>query len=170
MAFEEVFSETIRREGGFTLSNLKGDTGGLTYAGIARNKNPQWPGWVFIDRNEIPPTQLVREFYYNGYWVPIKGDLLPLPMARELYDFAVNTSAPGKPVVAAKLFQLTIGAQPDGFIGPKTIEKARSFPVEHFPAWFFVAKMTRYHEICMKNRAQRQWLTAWLGRALEAVR
>lgn len=168
--FEGVFQETLRREGGYKLHNVEGDTGGLTYAGIARNKNPGWPGWAAIDRGETPPTNLVREFYYNGYWVPLKCDLLPLAMARELYDFAVNTSAPGRPTLAAKLFQLTVGATPDGVIGHKTIEAARQFPPEHFPAWFTLAKIKRYAEIVNRDRSQLKFLRGWINRSLEGLK
>ena len=33
------------------LHTVKGDTGGMTYKGIARNYHPKWEGWAFIDAN-----------------------------------------------------------------------------------------------------------------------
>ncbi len=36
--FEPAFELMIRDEGGYVLHEVPGDTGGMTYAGIARNK------------------------------------------------------------------------------------------------------------------------------------
>ena len=44
--FEPAFEQMMQDEGGYVLHEVPGDTGGMTYAGIARNKNPQWPGWA----------------------------------------------------------------------------------------------------------------------------
>jgi len=35
--FEPCFEKVIKLEGGYKLHNVKGDKGGITYAGIARN-------------------------------------------------------------------------------------------------------------------------------------
>jgi lysozyme family protein len=35
--FDPAFDKMIRNEGGFKLTNIEGDRGGQTYAGIARN-------------------------------------------------------------------------------------------------------------------------------------
>ncbi len=169
MNFEAAFSATMRREGGYQLHNVAGDTGGLTYAGIARNKNPQWPGWAFIDRGATPPTELVRDFYRAGYWVPIRGDELRDDIAASLFDFAVNTSAPGRPTVAVKLAQLVAGAEPDGVVGPKTVEALNAIPAGDFAARFAVAKLKRYAEIVNRNRSQAKFLLGWLNRTLGAL-
>ena len=63
MSFETAYDKMMVDEGGYILHTISGDTGGTTYAGIARNKNPQWAGWAFIDAKETPPTELVRDFY-----------------------------------------------------------------------------------------------------------
>ena len=51
--FEPAFEQMIRDEGGYVLHEVPGDTGGMTYAGIARNKNPQWNGWALVDKKEF---------------------------------------------------------------------------------------------------------------------
>ena len=43
----------MKDEGGYVLHEVPGDTGGMTYAGIARNKNPQWNGWALVDKKEF---------------------------------------------------------------------------------------------------------------------
>ena len=104
----------IANEGGYQLTNVSGDRGGQTYAGIARKMNPQWAGWAAIDRGDIPPTQLVREFYASGWWAPIRGDeIADQRVAESIFDFAVNTSAYSRPTVAVKLAQIVV-LRPEG--------------------------------------------------------
>jgi hypothetical protein len=43
----------IYNEGGFKLIDIAADRGGQTYAGIARNFHPNWPGWHCIDSKGI---------------------------------------------------------------------------------------------------------------------
>ena len=40
--FQPAFESMIVNEGGYKLTNVSGDKGGMTYAGIARNR---WPNW-----------------------------------------------------------------------------------------------------------------------------
>lgn len=44
--FLQAYESMIRNEGGYTLHTVAGDRGGMTYAGIARNFHPNWPGWA----------------------------------------------------------------------------------------------------------------------------
>lgn len=168
-AFDDAFEAMIRREGGYKLHTVQGDTGGMTYAGIARNKNGQWPGWAYIDRGEIPPTQLVRDFYLTGYWRPIRGDELRPEIAANIFDFAVNTSAWGKPTVAVKLAQVVAQVEPDGVIGPKSVEAINRIAPASFKALYALAKIKRYAEIVNKNRTQSKFLLGWVNRALEQL-
>lgn len=170
MSFEKAFSATMAREGGYVLHTVEGYTGGMTYAGIARNKNPDWPGWKHVDRGDVPPTEMVRKFYYTGYWVPIRGDELRYDIAASIFDFAVNSSAPGRPVTAVKLAQQVAGVEPDGVIGPKSVAALNAIPAEIFEAQFFVQKMRRYAEIVAKNRTQSKFLFGWLNRSLAALK
>ncbi len=168
--FEEAFTATMRREGGYKLHKVAGDTGGWTYAGIARNHNAQWPGWAFIDRNETPPTALVRDFYYEGYWVPIRGDQLRFDIAASIFDFAVNTSAPKRPTVAVKLAQVVAGTEPDGVIGPKTVAALNALTPNAFALGYFAAKMQRYADIVTRDRTQLKFLLGWTNRSLGALK
>ena len=105
--FAQAFEAMIKDEGGYVLHAVEGDRGGMTYAGIARNMNPDWTGWAYIDRGETPPTEAVREWYRTNYWLPIAGDSLTSQVvAASIFNFAVNSSAPGRPTVAVKLAQL----------------------------------------------------------------
>lgn len=116
--FATAYERMMTDEGGYKLHQVEGDKGGMTYAGIARNKNPGWDGWSFIDRGEVPPSQMVRAWYHTNYWLPIHGDSIgSQPIANSIFNFAVNAGT----AVAVKLAQLVVGATPDGVLGTRTI-------------------------------------------------
>ncbi len=163
--FLPAFEAMIRNEGGYVLHNVEGDRGGMTYAGIARNMNPQWPGWALIDRKEPVPAQMVREFYKAGYWNPIKGDQITSQViAQTIFDFHVNAGA-----VARKLAQLVVGSTPDGAIGDKTVAALNAYPEDKFVMAYALAKIARYRDIVNRDRTQAKFLLGWLNRTLKDV-
>lgn len=102
--FIEAYNKTAQNEGGYR--NVAWDLGGETYAGIARNYNPQWPGWTTIDAlknnyagGKIPYNakfhslnQSVQSFYLQNYWNKIMGDAIKSqPIANLAYDFVVQS-------------------------------------------------------------------------------
>ena len=163
--FEPAFQRTLRAEGGFKLTNIKGDRGGQTYSGIARIPNPGWPGWQYIDRDETPPTDLVRDFYRNSYWTPLHCDRMPQVIAEDVFDFAVNAGVK----VSAKLAQAVAQVTPDGIVGPRTIEALTAMEPAAFRPAFALAKIARYRDIVMRNRSQSKFLLGWINRTLEAL-
>ena len=166
--FNPAFEKMLHDEGGMQLTNIPGDRGGMTYAGIARNANPNWAGWQFIDRKDFGgATQLVREFYKVNFWDRIRGDeLTNQAIAETIFNFAVNTGVG----VASKLAQLIVGVTPDGAIGPKTIERLNICTAEKFLPAYALAKIQRYVDICMKNRDQSKFLLGWVRRSLEGLK
>jgi lysozyme family protein len=167
--FEKAFNTMIADEGGFVLHTVPGDTGGMTYAGIARNKNPQWPGWSILDHNENSPllTGMVRNFYKVEFWDRVRGDELTNQIVAEnIFNFGVNTGLS----VAVKLAQLIVGAAPDGAIGDKTVQKLNTVDGEAFRKAYALAKITRYVDICNKNRTQSKFLLGWLNRTLKGLK
>jgi lysozyme family protein len=169
--FFPAFEQMIVDEGGYVLHDVKGDRGGQTYAGIARNMNPQWPGWAFIDRGATPPSQMVRDFYRAGWWEPIRGDhIAHQSVAASIFNFAVNTSAYGRPAVAVKLAQLVVGATPDGVFGPRTLAAVNAMDPRLFEALYALAKIARYRDIVARDRSQIKFLLGWLNRSLKAPR
>lgn len=165
--FLPAYERMLLNEGGYKLHNVAGDRGGVTYAGIARNKNPQWSGWDFIDRGEEPPATVVRAFYREGWWLPLGGDQInDQKVAEALFDFGVNSSAYGRPAVAAKLAQIVVGATPDGKIGSKTLAAINAFDPARFLDRFALAVLARYHAIGMKDKTQRKFWPGWFARGL----
>ena len=166
--FEQAFEKMIRDEGGYQLTNIPGDRGGMTYAGIARKPNPDWTGWQYIDRKDFgSATPMVREFYKLHFWDRIRGDdLTNQAIAETIFNFAVNTGVG----VASKLAQLIVGTTPDGAIGPKTVERLNICTAEKFLPAYTLAKIQRYVNICMKDRSQTKFLLGWTRRALEGLK
>lgn len=162
--FEAAYSRVIREEGGYKLTNIKGDNGGQTYAGIARKFHPKWFGWKYIDRDETPPTQLVRDFYLITFWQPIRGnDIADQRIAEAIYSASVNAEA------ARKLAQLAAKVEPDGKFGPRTILGINASNAELYLLRFFAALVVRYVAIVRKNRSQSKFLLGWIARATKVL-
>lgn len=109
--FKKILQKTILVEG--VYSNNRLDRGGETVFGIARTRNPNWEGWAHVDKitaimgkaspemaikNSKPITDLVAQFYWEHYWLPLKCDEFEYLIAAELFDTAVNqgVSSAGK--------------------------------------------------------------------------
>jgi lysozyme family protein len=142
----------------------------MTYAGIARNKNPNWPGWNLIDHGAIDNpllTGMVRNFYKVEFWDRIRGDeITNSVVAENLFNFSVNTGIK----VAVKLAQLIVGATPDGAVGDVTLQKFNGVEPEAFKKAYAIAKITRYADICNKNRMQSKFLLGWINRTLKGLK
>ncbi|MDB6061574.1 MAG: putative secretion activating protein [Verrucomicrobiaceae bacterium] len=122
-SFDAAYQASIlsSNEGGYQLSNIPGDKGGQTFAGIARNFHSDWYGWQLIDSgaalNSTVLIDLVRDFYWKEFWLPINGENLPPRIAQQVFDMAINSACDD----AAKCLQLAIGTLlVDGSIGAKT--------------------------------------------------
>ena len=168
--FNPAFEKMIADEGGYVLHNVAGDTGGMTYAGIARNKNPNWPGWNLIDHEALSNPLLsgmVRNFYKVEFWDRIRGDeIANQVVAESVFNFGVNTGMG----VAVKLAQLIVGATPDGAVGNVTLQKFNNVEPESFKKAYALAKITRYADICNKNRTQSKFLLGWINRTLSGLK
>jgi len=164
--FVPAFEEMIRDEGGYQLTDIPGDKGGQTYAGIARKQNPDWQGWAFIDRKETPPTQMVRDFYKAHFWDDIKGDQISNQrIAGCIFNFYVNTGKPAKTIA-----QLVVGSTPDGVIGDATVANLNAADPEKFIMSYTLGKIARYAEICNRNKDQNKFLLGWVNRALKGAK
>ena len=97
--FKIAYKKTGGFEGGW--NHVKGDRGGETYKGIARNFFPRWAGWKIVDskkplknnaiiKDEMLDT-LVLQFYKTEFWDVLGGDKIEdQSIANTLYDFGVN--------------------------------------------------------------------------------
>lgn len=158
--FEKAFNTVIELEGGFTLHKNSTESA-ITYAGIYRKAHPAWSGWEFIDKNQIPPTQMVREFYYEKFYK--EYEMLPPKISSILFESSVNMGA-----TAIKLAQRALGVADDGIVGVKTKEMLRSVDEEAFVLRFTIAKITYYNHLSAKEQ-YRPYLRGWINRALKSA-
>jgi len=174
--FEPCFNKVITLEGGYTLHEISGDRGGMTYAGIARNHWPKWPGWVKVDTKEFDAelTGMVQSFYKEHFWDKIKGDdIAAQDVAYHLYDFSVNAGTK----VSVRITQRILGATPDGVFGNKTFsllnESVQDEKDERiFVLMFNLMKVFRYKDICMNDSRRKgdrlvsnqKFLCGWINR------
>ena len=171
--FIKAFQKTIATEGGYV--NDPDDPGGETYKGVARKIHSKWDGWTTIDmlkRQPGFPANLERdadlreqlgEFYLANFWNKLKGDEINnQEVANSIFDFGVNAGA----ATSAALAQMVVGSDPDGVIGPNSLEAINRFNPEHFLAAFTVAKIARYVNIVKKRPTSRKFFYGWVIRAL----
>jgi len=164
--FEPAFSKMMNNEGGYKLTNIANDRGGMTYAGISRRAWPNWPGWVSVDAGQTPLTSDVRTFYKLNFWDKVQGDFIDNDkIAESIFNFGVNTGTR----IAVKLAQIVVGVEPDGDVGPKTLDELNKIPDAMFIPAYTLAKIARYRDIVKRDRSQIKFLMGWINRSLEGV-
>jgi lysozyme family protein len=112
----------------------------------------------------------VRDWYHTNYWLPISGDhLIHQAVASSIFNFAVNSSAPGRPAVAVKLAQLVVGSTPDGSLGSRTVAALNAIDPEKFVMAYALVKIARYRDIVTRDKTQAKFLLGWINRTLKDV-
>jgi lysozyme family protein len=116
-SWSEIFESVIKSEGGFV--DHPSDPGGMTNLGVTRAVYSRWLG---RETTETEMRNLTKEdvspIYKQWYFDAINGDDLPSGIDYSVCDIAIN-SGPNR---AAKMLQKCVGAQPDGAIGPMTLQ------------------------------------------------
>ena len=180
--FDIAFEKTLILEGGYKLHRVKGDRGGMTFAGISRNNWPDWTGWQLIDGVEISGPRIeamVYQFYKSNYWDVVNGDNIAFQnVAFMIYDFAVNAGIKRSVRMAQKI----VGAKEDGIFGPKTLYKINSYVVDELTEKLFVmefsnSKVFHYKNICLKDSRRRKdevysnlkFLCGWINRVEKGI-
>ncbi len=174
--FASAFAATMKAEGGYV--NDPQDPGGETYKGIARKMNSKWDGWVMIDmakQDKTFPANLdsnaalqdkIKTFYEINYWDKVRGDeITDQDIAASIFDFAVNAGF----ITSSKLAQITVNEEPDGTIGPVTLEKINKQDPRTFLALFALHKIARYLSICEKRQDSKKFFYGWVKRTVEAL-
>ncbi len=148
-AFDQSFAFTHKQENGsanaWVLSTLKGEQT-ETFSGIYRLKQPQWPGWALIDSGDTGSDklkQMVRDFFFQRFWVRTKLEQLPMPLAGLVYDFSVNSGE----TTAIKKLQHLLMVKEDGFIGANTAAMARSLPNDKLNMRFISARLDYLNDL-----------------------
>ena len=175
--FDIAFEKTLKLEGGYKLHTVKGDRGGMTFAGISRNAWPDWTGWQLIDGGETSGARIeamVQSFFKSNFWDPVKGDEIGFQrVADVIYDFAVNSGLDP----AVRCVQMITGAKVDGIFGQKTFSKLNTYVTDEKAEELFIAKYNllrvfRFKDICVSDKrkchdrvsSNLQFLCGWINR------
>ena len=110
--FAKALEVVLHHEGGYV--NHPSDPGGETIYGISRRSHPG------VWAKGRPTLEDAKRIYHRDYWLPIKADAMPFPVALMVFDAAVNSGNRR----AAILLQRALRVTADGSIGPVTLAAA----------------------------------------------
>ncbi|MDM0072072.1 N-acetylmuramidase [Variovorax sp. J31P207] len=156
MTYDEAFQKLIGNEGGYVADPR--DPGGETKYGVSKRS---YPG------EDIKNLTLERAkaLYARDFWGPAGCDALPDLLKFEMFDLAVNTSAPGKPATAIKLLQQAVGSFADGSLGPNTLQAAQSMDPAKALRRLQALRLRYYTAIPPKTRDV--YLPGWVNRVAD---
>lgn len=117
MDFDVAFEHLIGHEGGYVDDPQ--DPGGETKYGISRRS---YPGENIKELTLARAKQIAR----RDFWDASGCTAVPERLRFDLFDMAYNSG----PKAAIKNLQLSVGAFPDGSLGPKTLLAVTSTPVD----------------------------------------
>lgn len=158
--FERAVRFVIQHEGG--LSNHQLDRGGKTNWGITQALlQAVLPGRSVEDLTIAEAKQVYREVF----WEAIKGPLLPPPVALALLDFAVHSGAPR----AVRALQEAVGANPDGKIGPKTLDRVYARDPAYVAQEVCRQRISFLVDFCRRDTSQLVFLKGWMLRLFDLV-
>lgn len=182
---------TLDLEGGRDLqgllvySNIPGDTGGPTTAGLALLTS----GIVRLDANkdgkldfdldhdgDVDEQDMLllrsqpeqhREFFRVNYWLRSKASEMQWPFCALAYDAAVHHGVGA----AVLLIQRAVGATPDGIPGTNTLAFVRAAG-PHRMERYLSQRATLFRAIADRARAKgrRDFFDAWMNRAARLMR
>lgn len=185
--FAPAYGLTNAREG-MVLSNVATDRGGMTYGGIARERQPggRWLGWQLVDRilargafAPTPAEQTLladehRKFFEQYFWNDLRGGNIPdQAIAEKMYDAAVNCSRlsavrwlQAALNVANNRGRLWADIRVDGQIGPSTVEAIADACKTPVRRWLVLQVIEtqqedHYFQLALRDESQEANLLGW---------
>lgn len=155
MNFDDAFTRLVdpQHEGGYV--NDPRDPGGETKYGVSKRSYPgEDIANLTLDR--------AKALYARDFWGPVGCDGVPDLVKYQLFDLAVNTSAPGRPATAIKMLQGAVGAHVDGVMGPETLMRAQSTDAPTLLRRLQSRAITYYTSIPPERRDR--FLAGWMNR------
>src|SRR5258708_1538011 len=143
------------------ISKNLGDGAGWTRLGITSKNNPQVPVEFFTTMPIDQALEVAKNVYWQKYWVPIQGNLLPTDeLAATLLSFDVNDGAE-----AVKLLQGCLGLGQDGSFGPVTLRAVQAANPADLAQELREAQERFYRGLAARNPNDVQFLNGWVKRA-----
>ena len=146
-------SVILEFEGGYV--NDPRDPGGETKYGISKRAYPE---------EDILNLSIERasELYKRDYWDRVHADKLPPKLRFAMFDSAINSGV----AQAVKWLQAAAGAQVDGVLGPRTLQRVS----EADPLPLTVKFLTLRLEFLTNNRNFSTFGRGWTKRIVENLR
>lgn len=166
--FKQCLRFVLKWEGGYSPPQV-GDPNPTNY-GIIQKVYDDWR-----KKRNLPPKPVkditlneVQQIYWERYWLPIKGDVLPVPLDLAVFDTGVNMGVG----TAIKLLQRAINdclpqdkwIKVDGLWSPTIVHHANNLPLKPLIDKFLTRRIDRYHAIAKANPAKKRFLKGWLNR------
>ena len=140
--FESCLKSVLHHEGGYV--NHPSDPGGMTNLGVTKRVWEEWVGHEVDEKTMRALTpEIVGPMYKAKYWDKIKGDDLPAGVDYCVFDAAIN-SGPGR---AAKWLQAAVGVEPDGGIGPKTLQAVAGMDANELVSAYNDRRLSFLHDL-----------------------
>jgi lysozyme family protein len=144
-AFNIALRHVLEFEGGW--SDHPDDPGGKTFAGITlATLRRAWNNSKLTgeDLRMLTPSQIAK-IYHDMYWLPVKGDDLPMGLALQVFDASVNSG----PANAIKALQEALKAaghkvKVDSRLGPITLQSVAKVALPLLVRKFAARRMVFY--------------------------
>jgi lysozyme family protein len=154
--FDEILPRVFKTEGGY-VDHPK-DPGGATNLGITHITLALWRGVPKVTKAAVRALTKseAANIYRANYYDRIKGDLLPRGVAYAVLDFAIHSGVSR----SIRFLQKTVGAKPDGKIGPVTLRLVGAAD----PASLILLLMERRLGFLQRLRTWVDFGKGWLSR------
>ncbi len=152
MSFKQSLSIVLAFEGGYI--NDPHDPGGETNFGISKKEYPT------LNIKSLTKDK-VADIYKRDYWDKCRCDRLHPGVALLVFDTAVNMGVH----TAIIMLQQVSGANPDGIIGPRTIEAVRLTYPSKLIRDYATLRMLRY----TSTKNWQRYRTGWTRRIFGIV-
>jgi lysozyme family protein len=150
MSFEAIIERVLGHEGGYVFDPR--DPGGATKFGISKRAYP------FVDIENLTRTTAIS-IYRRDYWPRIHGDELPISVAFQVMDAAVNHGAGN----AVRWLQRAAGVGDDGIVGPLTLAAVRRMDSRDLVDLFVAERLEFYARLEGFNAFGRGWVRRVAG-------
>jgi len=142
--FKSCIDRVLTAEGNYVFD--PSDPGGETKFGICKRSYPN------LDIKNLTRDQACA-LYHRDFWAKLNVDTLPISIAFQMLDFAVNSGSS----TVTRACQRALGVADDGHIGPVTLNKLGSTE-HHIFAMRLLAQRLRFMVHCVNwPNASRGW-------------
>lgn len=150
--FDKCLEMILEHEGGFVNDPM--DNGGMTNLGVTQRVYNEWIGRESTEQEmrDLTPDD-VAPIYRKNYADPIRFDDLPSGLDWAVLDWCVNSgrSRPSKAV------QRAVAADPDGFIGGKTLQLVAEKDPEFIIDYIYTVRQAFYESLSDYKHFGRGW-------------